>query len=664
MKPLQLDDFLQYHYLSALTPSPDRNKCAFVVSHCDIENNGYQSYIYIFDCQSRRIWQLTGLGQEKEVVWLDNDTVLFPACRDPQLAELIEEGEPWTCYYAISLSGGEAKEYMRVPLKVNKILPLDKERFALVADYHIGATNPYDYPPPERKKLLLKMKQYKESYDVADELPFRHDGKGWHNGIRDRLYLYNRQEESLKAISAETQNIEFINVQNKRIIYSAGHFTKDSPKQFLGGICIYDAESQNLREYVDEKTYRMRFCGFIGDSPVFMGSDGIRYGYQENPYFFVIDDQTGQEQLFGHNELSASGAVISDSRYGSGSAIATAGEYIYFVGTKGSHAQLKRIGLDGCCETLTKENGSVDYIAVCDEEIIFIGFRGNRLQELYSLKNGREECLSAFNEWVQEERLLSTPQSIDYENDGVNLEGFVIKPPGLCKGEKYPAILYIHGGHKLCFGSVFYHELQLWASRGYFVIYCNPRGSDGYDNDFADIIGRYGDLDYRDIMVFTDVCLQRFPEIDPARLGVGGGSYGGFMTNWIIGHTDRFRCAVSQRGIASFLSMFGTGDTSYLFPLWQFDTDPWMDNSRYWDYSPLKFGDRVKTPTLFIHSEHDYRCPVSEGIQMYYALKYHGVEARLAVFKEEGHELSRSGKPRNRLNRLQEINDWFDKYLQ
>ena len=144
---------------------------------------------------------------------------------------------------------------------------------------------------------------------------------------------------------------------------------------------------------------------------------------------------------------------------------------------------------------------------------------------------------------------------------------------------------------------------------------------------------------------------------------VGGGSYGGFLTNWMIGRTHRFKCAVSQRSIASWNTMFFTSDTNYLFPCWGVENNIWMDQQRYWLHSPLKYVVDCDTPTLFIHSENDYRCPVSEGISMFQALQYLGVESRLCIFHGESHGLCRSGKPRNRIKRLEEITHWFEKYL-
>jgi len=195
------------------------------------------------------------------------------------------------------------------------------------------------------------------------------------------------------------------------------------------------------------------------------------------------------------------------------------------------------------------------------------------------------------------------------------------------------------------------------------VFFCNPRGSDGRGDEFADIRGKYGTIDYQDLMKFTDLVLEKYPQIDKGRIGVTGGSYGGFMTNWLIGHTDRFQCAVSQRSISNWISKFGTTDIGYYFNADQIQSTPWDNMEKMWFHSPLKYADRAVTPTLFLHSEEDYRCWLAEGLQMFTALKYHGVDARFCLFRGENHELSRSGKPRHRVRRLEEMTNWFETYL-
>ena len=247
--------------------------------------------------------------------------------------------------------------------------------------------------------------------------------------------------------------------------------------------------------------------------------------------------------------------------------------------------------------------------------------------------------------------------------DGVDIDGFVMKPVGYEPGKRYPGILHIHGGPKMVFGPGFHHEMQLWAASGFFVCYCNPRGSCGKGNAFADLQGKYGEVDFQDLMEFTDEVLRRYPEIDADRMGVAGGSYGGFMTNWVIGHTDRFRCAVSQRSIANYVGDYLLSDIGYYYvPDQQLGTI-WEHPERLWKASPLTYADRVKTPTLFIHADKDYRCTLANGLEMFAALKLHGVESKLCMFYGENHGLSREEKPSNRISRLSEILHWMEEHL-
>ena len=245
-----------------------------------------------------------------------------------------------------------------------------------------------------------------------------------------------------------------------------------------------------------------------------------------------------------------------------------------------------------------------------------------------------------------------------------SVDGWVLLPENYDTNKTYPLILDIHGGPKTVYGEVYYHEMQVWVNKGYVVVYCNPRGSDGKGNDFSDIRGQYGTIDYEDIMDFVDKVIEDY-SIDTKNMGVTGGSYGGFMTNWIIGHTDRFKCAATQRSISNWLSFYGTSDIGYYFALdqggTQFKTD--KDYEKLWFHSPLKYISSMKTPTLIIHSSKDYRCPVEQGYQLLTALKHKKVDSKMVLFHNETHELSRSGKPKARMLRLNEITSWMDKYL-
>jgi acylaminoacyl-peptidase len=205
--------------------------------------------------------------------------------------------------------------------------------------------------------------------------------------------------------------------------------------------------------------------------------------------------------------------------------------------------------------------------------------------------------------------------------------------------------------------------MQSLANEGYYVACVNPSGSDGKGDVFGDISGRWGTIDYEDIMKFTDKLLIDFPEIDQERMAVFGGSYGGYMTNWIIGHTYRFKTAISDRGISNCVSKDVTGDNAIRFGEMHMKANVYENPEYMWDRSPLKYAPNVKTPTLFIHGIDDHRCHCSESIMMFTAIRSLGVEARMALFKGETHELCRSGRPRNRIRRLNEVVNWLEKHL-
>ena len=203
----------------------------------------------------------------------------------------------------------------------------------------------------------------------------------------------------------------------------------------------------------------------------------------------------------------------------------------------------------------------------------------------------------------------------------------------------------------------------MWANAGYFVFYCNPRGSDGRGTDFGNINGIYGTVDYQNLMDFTDEVLKRYPQIDTARVGVTGGSYGGFMTNWIVGHTDRFKAAVSQRSISNWVSFEHNSDIGHTFIVNNQGANTRENVELLWKQSPLQYAPNCKTPILFIHSDEDYRCYMAEGLAMYSAVMRNGCPSRLCLFHGENHELSRGGKPENRIDRMTEILNWMDQYL-
>lgn len=658
MENLKLKDFLDYKYLSNLEFSPNGENAGFVVHTTNYDDNNYQSNIWLLNNKTKKYSKLTSLNEEKSFLWIDNSTIIFPASRDAKLREKVSQGEKWTAYYSIDINGGEADKYMQIPLLVTAIKMIDKDNFVLTAQYDNYGINLNELTGEERSKAVAKLKEEKD-YEVLDEIPFWSNGGGFTNQKRNRLYLYNRISNEVAPLSCEHTVVTYFSYKDGKVLYVGNLF--EGKLEQREGIFCYDIASKTTETLLPiDANFRVTFAEFLEDTVICALNDCKEYGMNQNPSFYII--KNGKVELLKKHDTWMANTVGSDCRYGGGKSYRVANGKLYFPTTVFKDSFLNTIDLAGNETVLTKADGSVDVYDVHGDEILFAGLRGIKLQEIYSLKDGEETQITKFNENIYTDKKISIPEKCNFVNDGIEIEGWVLKPVDYDETKTYPAILDIHGGPKTVFGEVFYHEMQVWANMGYFVFFCNPRGGDGRGNAFADIRGKYGTIDYDDLMKFTDVVLEKYP-IKADRVGVTGGSYGGYMTNWIIGHTDRFRCAASQRSIANWISKFGTTDIGYYFNADQNASTPWINQEKLWWHSPMKYADKVKTPTLFIHSEEDYRCWLAEGIQMFTALKYHGVEARLCMFRGENHELSRSGKPKHRVRRLEEMTNWFEKYL-
>jgi dipeptidyl aminopeptidase/acylaminoacyl peptidase len=267
-------------------------------------------------------------------------------------------------------------------------------------------------------------------------------------------------------------------------------------------------------------------------------------------------------------------------------------------------------------------------------------------------------------------RELSAPERFTaISADGSEVEAWVMRPAGFVAGERYPSLLNVHGGPFSQYGNRFFDEFQVYAGAGYAVVYANPRGSSGYAESWGRAIRGpvsggpgWGTVDYQDLMAVVDEAVRRFEFLDPQRIGVLGGSYGGYMTSWIVGHTDRFRAACSERSCNNFILEGGSADIG-----WWFKGEVgahWFEApDAYLRISPSTYAPNITTPLLILHSEDDLRCPVGHAEDLFTILRLLGREVELVRFPGESHELSRSGSPVHRVQRFEVILDWFDRHL-
>lgn len=656
MQLLKNQDLFKIRFLASPTYSPGGSRAAFALSSISEADDDYKTDLYLYEDGSTR--QLTSCGSAGQFLFEDESTVLFTSGRDKALTERQKAGEKLTPFYRIDVRGGEAVSAFTVPLAVQDIKPLGGGRYAIIADYAAGDPDFSALKDEARDKYIEKKKKEKD-YEVLEEIPFWSNGGGFTSRRRSRLYIYDPGTGVAVPVTDELTSVECVWVSGDSVLYTANRF--DCKYVLASGVYEYDTLSGTIRTLLDSGRYMIDYLCELGGAPVIIATDGVNglYDFPLNPSIYTV--KNGEAALLLDCDEEAGGAPASDCCYGGGMTRLVRDGSLYYVCAHHTGSRLRRVDPDGQTEVLLDLPGAIDSFDIFNGALLYVGMTGSTAQELYA--GLEQKKVTDFNGHMNHEYSIQTPVTLNVKCDWGEMEGFYLEPVGRQPGKRYPAILDIHGGPKVAYGNAFFHEMQAWANAGYYVFYCNPRGGDGRGAEFADILSKYGTIDYDDLMRFTDAMLNVCPAVDPDRLGVTGGSYGGFMTNWIIGHTDRFKAAVSQRSISNWISKFNTTDIGYFFNAMQHRSTPWDNVEKLWWHSPVKYADKAKTPTLFIHSDEDYRCYMAEGLQMFTALRYHGTDARLCLFHGENHELSRSGKPSHRLRRLNEMLAWFDKYL-
>ena len=652
MQKLKVDDFMNYKFLSGITVSPSGKKAVFLAKQANRKKNSYDSWIYIVDFCTEEVRKLTSFGAEKNILFDDENTILFATQRTEE--DKPEKFKEKTVFYRMSLNGGEAFRAFEIPYAVDEIKK--------ISDGVYGFSAVVDRNRPED---VEERKEYQD-YHILEELPYWANGAYFVSGLRSTLFVFEEKTGECKKVTDPYFALEAFEVCGNVIVYKGASYDRLLPK--TNGMYSYDLSDGSAKELcsADQMRIGLFACDHDAESlkVYFAGSTMDRYGSGQYPDLYVYENgSVSMAAKFGH---SIGAVPTGDISLGGGVKMLVTGGKPYFtacVGTRGEMYTLEGTEIGKAFDF----DGSIDCFGAADDGFVMVGRTPGKLQELYfrHADQNSYEQISTLNEEALKDKYIGELHEAGFtDSDGVQIDGWVILPKDYDPAKKYPAILDMHGGPKVAFGKTLFHEMQWFANEGYFVFLCNPRGADGRDDEFADLRGKYGTIDFQDLMEFTDHVLKLYPAIDEKRIGVTGGSYGGWMTNWIIGHTDRFAAAVSQRSFSNWLSDFGCSEIGFSFDVNESgNRTPWTDPMALWDMSPVKYADRVKTPTLFIHSLMDYNCPLSEGMQMFAGIKYHGVPSKAVLFEGENHELSRSGKPTHRVHRLEEMKAWFDQYL-
>lgn len=530
----------------------------------------------------------------------------------------------------------------------------------------------------QNQQELSKEEKQQEKEDKAKEaivinrLKHKANGSGFRDGKRAHIIQYDLNNKLFTQLTKgdADHGYEDISPDGSHLLFSA-NLDDDEDYSLTNDLFLLNLATRGVEKLTDGKgSYGSATFSPSGDKIACFGSE-FAYAGATLDELFVFDVATKERTcLSGSIDMQLDDMMIGDTRMGqstTGPVWSKNGDQLFFIGSDHGATGLYQADLQAEIKVLYKDNNHVfgfSYDGNFESFILGISTPTNPCN-FYQLNNGELSRLTNANADFLDEVSLAEPETITIEaEDGWEIQGWILHPYGFEEDKKYPFVLEIHGGPHAMYGQTFFHELQLLAAKGYVVLYTNPRGSHGYGQEFVTACrADYGGKDYTDLMSAVDYALGNYNFIDKDRLGVTGGSYGGFMTNWIVGHTNRFRAAVTQRSISNWLSFYGVSDIGFFFTEWELGRNLLDDPKKLWEFSPLKYAAHVETPLLIVHGEQDLRCPIEQGEQLFIALKNLKKEVEFVRFPGASHELSRSGEPLMRIERLNHICRWFEKYL-
>ena len=676
LRSLTVEDLYQIKFLSAPRISPDGQHVAFVVTTIDERKHQYRSAIWMSSSQGEEAQRFTtGQGNAHSPCWSpDGRWLAFvseregePVGKDDREQKRHGKGKPQI--WLIPTDGGEARQLTFMEHGASHPV-WSPDSTQLVFNAPVG---PADEETEDGQKLPKAR--------VIDRLWYRLDGVGFIYERRQHLFLISVSggdsvqltdgdwDDDDAAWSPDGTHIAFVS--------SRAEDRWRFPTPDLYTLSVQHTQAGELQCLTDGSIA----SGSPSWSPdgkviAFIGSSKHRSAGHNYLYTIAADANSDSADCLTRNFAGTcmdwTNSDIGDEHLIPRPAWSPDAQTIYVLATHRGATRIYAVPTSGSREqppTLTPGNMHVrDFsIDASAGRFALLLADATHVQEIFACSTttpSELRPLTSMNAELFNELALSTPEYMPYKGaDGWDMDGWILKPHDFDPERKYPLIVEIHGGPHTQYGYGFFHEMQLLTAAGYVVLYTNPRGSCGYGYDFALAVrGAWGEKDSLDIMAGVDVLLQK-GYIDEQRMGVTGGSYGGFMTNWLIGHNDRFKVAVTDRCVTNMVSDFGSSDFGWGLADDEFETTPWEDPERYRHLSPITYVKNMHTPLLIIHSEQDLRCNIEQAEQLFASLKYMGREVLFVRFEGQSHGLSRGGHPKLRLERLRHILGWFEKYL-
>jgi dipeptidyl aminopeptidase/acylaminoacyl peptidase len=641
------EDYLSFKFVGDPRISPDGKVVAYVLTTIDQKKNRRESSIWAVPADGsaapRRL-SAEGFSSSSPRWSPDGKTLAFLSARSSDLPA----GEtPKSQIYLLSIAGG------------GEAIALTKLK---------NGVQSYQWSPEGSRIVVVSSSGPMDGVAAADRksdvrhythIQYNFNDTGWFDDKRRHLWVVTVPGGEAKQIT-EGQDWEDIDPQwspdGTRIAFVSDRTGKAYDNGHNTDVWVIPAAGGTLTKISDHafEDGNPRWSP-DGKQILFTGQTAVH----QFPKVYVADSAGGAPSELAVKDFDT---VAGELRWSTPSSI------FFVAGVKGETHIFRADPAAHAFSAVTSGPRGIHAFDVNESagKMVYLANDFQHLDDLYisNLDGSGEHRLTHVNSelWAQLE--LQPVERLAYKStDGWAVDGFFVKPLGWQAGKKYPMVLVIHGGPEGMFGVDWYHEFQVYAAKGWAVFFCNPRGSTGYGEKFErGEINNWGGMDYQDIMAGVDAALKQYPWVDANNLGVTGGSYGGYMTNWIVSHTNRFKAAVTLRSISNFISDDGTRDGAYghedYFKGIIFD-----DFDQYWDASPLKYARNVHTPTLILHSDNDFRVPIEQGEQWFRALQHYGVPSEIVFFPRENHNLTRTGEPKHLVESLNWQLYWFDRYL-
>ncbi|MGB9664582.1 MAG: S9 family peptidase [Ignavibacteria bacterium] len=647
------DDLWGIKRLSNLTISPDGNFGCFVLTEYNIKENKGNSDLWLIDLKTYKTKRLTtNLNSDNSPIWHpDSRKIAFISKRDGDYPQL----------YEIAIDGGEAQLLYEMPIGIsNPKYSSDGKKIFFVSKILPEFENDFE----GLKKELKARKEKKVSAKVTENRLYRYWDSWLTDGYVSRLYVLDIEKRELKDLTKGSTKIFNLDGGISYSISPDGNWVSFAANNTEPPYDSLNSDIYIMNVNKPEEIRNITQFNFEDDSAPYFSKDGkyLFFGSQFDPDFSADNVRL----------------MAYDIEKGTTKNLTEKYDYSFFGFTQGDdlnkvyllaedRAKISLFEYDLSKNKLERifTGGSINSLNIKNQKAYFLKSTISEPHEIFEfdLKKRTLKKISSFNdELISQIKFGMVEEHYFTGADGDSVQLYLVYPPYFDPDKKYPLVHMIHGGPHGTFGDDFHYRwnAQLFASPGYVIALVNFHGSTSFGKEFGkSIVGAHGDKPFTDLMLATDYLIKKFDFIDSTRMAAAGGSYGGYLVNWIAGHTNRFKALISHAGVYNLMGQFAS-DLTYE-RVKNYDGAPWegkYENINRW--SPAFFAHNFQTPMLIIHGEKDYRVVVTQGLEIYGVLKGKGVPARLVYFPDENHWIL---QPQNSIYWYKEVLDWLKRYL-